>query len=130
MRVSIQVLRCVAPCVHRLQPSPKCFLVSDAMPTVGGPDAFQLYDMIIHVEDGRLINADGNLAGAHTTMARSVARLISHVGASLETALRMSITTPAHLMKRPDLASIAGRRTADCVILSQGGVFIGGLGDL
>ncbi len=28
------------------------FLVSDAMPTVGGPDRFRLYDMDLHLENG------------------------------------------------------------------------------
>ncbi|NNL19217.1 MAG: N-acetylglucosamine-6-phosphate deacetylase, partial [Boseongicola sp.] len=68
------------------------FLVSDSMATVGGPDHFDLYGQEVHLDHGRLINAEGNLAGAHVTQAQGVARLVKHVGISLEAALRMAIT--------------------------------------
>ncbi len=76
----------------------RCHIVSDAMPTVGGPDHFTLYGQTIRVADGRLINAEGRLAGAHTTMAEGVARLVNTLGQSLETALRMAITNPARII--------------------------------
>lgn len=89
------------------------FLVSDAMPTVGGPDHFRLYDMELRVENGRLVNPEGSLAGAHVTMAESVARLVNRVGIAPETALRMAITVPARVMEAPDLARLTGRRVED-----------------
>lgn len=95
----------------------RSFIVSDAMPTVGGPDSFQLYGQDITLQKGRLINAEGNLAGAHTTMAQGLARLVHHVGQPLRTALRMAITTPATLINRPDLAQINGRATTDLMTL-------------
>ena len=95
----------------------RMFLVSDAMPTVGGPEEFQLYDMDIRVENGRLVNPEGALAGAHTTMADGVQRLVSHVGLSPEEALKMAITTPARLIGRDDLAGLRNRRTADVLCL-------------
>lgn len=76
----------------------RSFIVSDAMPTVGGPDQFTLYGRTIHVDNGRLVNAEGNLAGAHTTMAEGVARLVDHIGLSLEQALQMAITNPARVI--------------------------------
>ncbi|KGJ14364.1 N-acetylglucosamine-6-phosphate deacetylase, partial [Paracoccus sanguinis] len=76
----------------------RCHIVSDAMPTVGGPDHFTLYGQTIRVENGRLINAEGRLAGAHTTMAEGVARLVTTLGQPLEAALLMAITNPARVI--------------------------------
>lgn len=73
-------------------------LVSDAMPTVGGPDRFMLYGSEVHLENGALVNAEGSLAGAHVTMAQSVLRLAGPVGLPLETALAMAITNPARVI--------------------------------
>jgi N-acetylglucosamine-6-phosphate deacetylase len=102
----------------RARPAPDLmFLISDAMPTVGGPDRFRLYDMDLHLDHGQLVNAEGSLAGAHVTMGQSVARLIGPVGVAPETALRMAITTPARLMRQPHLAQIVGRPLADVLVL-------------
>lgn len=115
----------------RCRPEPDLFyIVSDAMPTVGGPDRFRLYDMELRVEDGRLLNLEGNLAGAHVTMAESVARLVGSVGLAAEAALRMAVTVPARLMGRPDLASLEGREVADLLLLDDGGRLKGLLPEL
>lgn len=104
----------------RARPAPDLtFLVSDAMPTVGGPDHFRLYDMDLHVADGRLVNTQGSLAGAHVTMAASLARLVTHVGIPPDAALRMAVTLPARLMERPDLAQVAGRKAQDLLLLDE-----------
>ena len=95
------------------------FLVSDAMPTVGGPDRFRLYDMELRVQDGRLVNPEGSLAGAHVTMAESVARLITRAGIAPEVALRMAVTVPARVMEAPGLARITGRRAGDVLLLGE-----------
>ncbi len=95
------------------------FLVSDAMATVGGPDQFDLYGNQVRLENGRLINAEGNLAGAHVTQAEGVARVVNHVGASLDQALRMAITTPARVVGQADLATLIGRDVRDLVVLSD-----------
>jgi N-acetylglucosamine-6-phosphate deacetylase len=106
------------------------YIVSDAMPTVGGPDQFRLYDMDLRVQDGRLVNPEGSLAGAHVTMAESVARLVAQVGIPLETALRMAVTVPAHLLGRPDLAALDGRDAADLLLLDGTHAPAGTLADL
>jgi N-acetylglucosamine-6-phosphate deacetylase len=104
----------------RARPAPDLmFLVSDAMPTVGGPPRFRLYDMDLHLEDGRLVNDEGSLAGAHVTMADSVTRLIGPVGVPPETALRMAVTIPARVIGRPDLAQVIGRPVTDLVRLDR-----------
>lgn len=95
------------------------FLVSDAMATVGGPETFDLYGQNVRLEDGRLLNAEGNLAGAHVTQAEGVARLVHHIRAPLDLALRMAITTPALVVGQPKLAQIVGRSVHDLIVLSD-----------
>ncbi len=93
------------------------FLVSDAMPTVGGSDHFNLYGDIIRLQDGRLVNSEGSLAGAHVTMGESVARLIRVVGLTPDAALRMAVTIPAKVIGADHLSSVIDRRAEDLLIL-------------
>lgn len=93
------------------------FIVSDAMATVGGPDHFELYGNRVALKDGRLINAEGGLAGAHITQAKAVQRLVAQIGLTPEAALRMAITTPARVIGAPHLSTLVGRRTADLLVL-------------
>lgn len=103
----------------RARPVPgRMFLVSDAMSTVGGSDHLRLYDMDVWLRDGRLVNAEGSLAGAHVTMAEGLQRLITVVGIPLETALDMATTAPARLLGRPELASPEHRNLADLLLLA------------
>lgn len=94
-------------------------LVSDAMPTVGGPDHFDLYGQRIALRDGRLVNAEGNLAGAHSTMLWGVQRLTGQVGVPLEQALQMAITAPSELLGKPHLGRVAGRFVDDLFVLDD-----------
>lgn len=95
----------------------RMFLVSDCMSTVGGADHFTLYGQEIHVDGGRLVNAEGSLAGAHVTMAEGAARLITTLGLPPEQTLRMAITVPARLIGADNLAQIIGRRCDDLLVL-------------
>lgn len=102
----------------RARPLPdRMFLVSDAMATVGGSDSFVLYGQEIRLVDGMLVNAEGSLAGAHVTMAESVARLVRVLGIAPQAALRMAVTVPATLISAPELAQIVGRDAADLLVL-------------
>jgi N-acetylglucosamine-6-phosphate deacetylase len=102
----------------RARPLPdRMFLVSDAMATVGGPDSFTLYGRTIRLRDGRLVNAEGSLAGAHTTMAASLQRLIRVVGVAPDAALRMATSIPAAVAGQPGLGGLDGRLAEDLVIL-------------
>jgi N-acetylglucosamine-6-phosphate deacetylase len=95
----------------------RMFLVSDAMSTVGGSDRFSLYGQQMRLQGGRLVNAEGNLAGAHVTMAEGLRRLITVVGVAPRDALDMAVGAPARLVGRPDLASPAGRDASDVILL-------------
>ena len=89
------------------------------MPTIGGPDQFDLYDMTVRLTEGHLINSEGSLAGAHITQAEGVARLVSAIGLDVVDALHMAIDAPANMMGRSDLKNVDGRATNDLVILSN-----------
>jgi len=95
------------------------FLVSDAMATVGGPALFDLYGQNIHLENGRLINAEGHFAGAHVTQAEGVARLVHEIDVPLAQALRMAITVPALVVGQANLAQVIGRLVRDVLLLSD-----------
>jgi N-acetylglucosamine-6-phosphate deacetylase len=97
----------------------RMFLVSDAMPTVGGSDHFRLYGAEIRLVNGMLVNAEGSLAGAHVTMAQSLARLIRVVGVDPAQALRMTSTVPAAVIGRPDLSRVEGRALDDLLSLDD-----------
>lgn len=98
----------------------RMILVSDAMPTVGGPEAFDLYGRSIRVEDGRLVNAEGSLAGAHTTMAQSLRFAVARLGVPLEAALRMAISNPARLMGLAGQFAITGQAVNELLVQSDG----------
>lgn len=105
----------------RARPVPdRMMLVSDSMATVGGPDRFDLYGHEVKLRDGRLINRQGGLAGAHITQAEGVQRLISKIGLTAEDALRMAIRTPAACMGLEALASPLNRPVADLILLDAG----------
>lgn len=106
----------------------RMFLVSDCMSTVGGADHFMLYGQEIRLSDGRLVNAEGSLAGAHVTMAQSVARLISVLGIGPEHALRMAVTVPAEVIGA-DLARVIGRSIKDLLILGDDWMPVGTCAD-
>lgn len=98
--------------------SERIFLVSDSMPTIGGPSQFGLYDMTVCLTDGQLINSEGSLAGAHITQAEGVARLVKFVGLPLLDALHMAINAPANLIGRSDLTTVDGRKMRDTLVIS------------
>ncbi|HEY6918263.1 MAG TPA: N-acetylglucosamine-6-phosphate deacetylase [Tabrizicola sp.] len=105
----------------RARPVPgRMFLVSDAMSTVGGSDHLRLYGQDVWLKDGRLVNSEGSLAGAHVTMAEGLRRLITVVGTSPETALDMASAAPARLLNRPDLATPEHRDLTDLLLLDAG----------
>ena len=115
----------------RARPVPgRMFLVSDAMSTVGGSDHFRLYGQDVWLKNGRLVNSEGSLAGAHVTMAEGLRRLITVVGTPPETALDMASAAPARLLDRPDLATPEHRDLADLLLLAQDWTVTASVADL
>ncbi len=86
----------------RARPTPhRMVLVSDAMSTIAGPDHFTLYGEKIIVDDGKLVNSQGSLAGAHIDLKSSVIRLVEHVGLTPIDALMAATTTPREFLRIP-----------------------------
>lgn len=97
----------------------RMFIVSDAMPTVAGPDSYQLYGQTIRLRNGRLVNQEGALAGAHVTMLGSVGFAVNRLGCSLDEALRMAISNPARLMSLPGRANLLGMAAQDVLLIDE-----------
>ena len=95
----------------------RCFLVSDAMPTVGGPDHFRLYGMDIRVQDGALVNPQGALAGAHLDILGAMRRLIDMTGIGLDRAIAMATDLPCQAMGLAPLAIAPGTALRDLLAL-------------
>jgi len=72
------------------------FLVTDAMPPVGGArSTFRLYNEEVRIEQSRCIRGDGTLAGAFLDMASAVRNCVRLLGLPLEDALRLATVNPA-----------------------------------
>jgi N-acetylglucosamine-6-phosphate deacetylase len=100
----------------------RCFVVTDAMPTVGVTgDRFSLGGRAVSRAGGRLTLADGTLAGSDIDMAASLRFLVGRTGVGLDEALRMVSTHPAGFLGIADRAGrIAPGRPADLVHLDDG----------
>ncbi|WP_181708095.1 N-acetylglucosamine-6-phosphate deacetylase [Chthonobacter rhizosphaerae] len=99
----------------------RCFLVTDAMSTVGTEGTtFLLNGRTARRENGRLTLDDGTLAGADIDMAASVRLLVERVGVDADEALRMASAWPADYL---GIAEMRGRiragLQADLVHLSD-----------
>jgi N-acetylglucosamine-6-phosphate deacetylase len=102
------------------KPRGTMILVTDAMPpAVGGPAVFDLGGRKIRAEGGRLVGADGTLAGADLDMARAVANAVRLLDLELEEALRMASLYPARAMGIVDRGRIAAGQHADLVLLDD-----------
>ena len=101
----------------------RMMLVTDAMATIGADrDAFELFGETIHVSGGRLVNAEGRLAGAHLDMNAAILNAYRHGGATLEQALAMASATPAaYLGLSTSHGRIAPGRRAEFSVLRTGG---------
>ncbi len=112
----------------RARPVPdRMFLVSDAMPTVGGPAGFLMYGEEVALRCGRLVRSDGTLAGAHLTLSDAVAHMVRRIGLDWQSALGMGITVPATLMGLQGLSRVEGRPVSDLICLDKDMTFRGWL---
>ena len=85
------------------KPRGKCFLVTDAMPPVGGARTeFLLSGQRVICRDGRCTTAAGGLAGSCLDMASAVRLSRDHLGISLAEACRMASAYPAAFLGLQD----------------------------
>jgi N-acetylglucosamine-6-phosphate deacetylase len=114
------------------KPRGKVFLVTDAMPPVGGDvETFTLGGIAIACRDGRCETPDGVLAGSALDMGSAVRNATASLGIAFDEAARMASAYPADFL---GIANAAGRIApglrADFVVLDEAlgvrEVFIGG----
>lgn len=114
------------------KPRGKVFLVTDAMPMVGGEDpSFDLYGETITARDGVVRNAAGSLAGSALDMLTAVRNAVDMLGVPLAEAARMAATYPADFLGlSASHGRIAPGQQADLVrldaTLDLRGTWIGG----
>jgi N-acetylglucosamine-6-phosphate deacetylase len=88
---------------QRAKPTGKLILVTDAMATVGSDDSsFEIYGERIEEHQGKLINAEGALAGSAIGMIDAVRIATTQVGLPLEESLRMAALYPAAFLNLDD----------------------------
>jgi N-acetylglucosamine-6-phosphate deacetylase len=103
------------------KPKGKLFFVSDAMATIGASQkSFQLYGETLTEKNNKLINDNGNLAGAAIGLSDAVKYAEKHFTWPLEEILRMASLYPAQQL---NLAHKFGKLTsghiADIVVLNK-----------
>lgn len=118
--------------VRGKRPPGRCFLVTDAMATVGSDTAgFRLGGRDVRRIGDRLELEDGTLAGSTADMAACVAHAAKHLDVSFDEALRMASLHPATALRLDDLRGrIAPGMAADLVWLDGPivrGTWIGGV---
>lgn len=107
---------------QRALPAGRLCLVTDAMATVGSDsDHFELYGERITLREGRLVNAEGALAGSAIGMIDAVRYCHREVGLPLEECLRMASLYPAAFLgQERHLGRIAAGFRADLLRLGDG----------
>ena len=97
----------------------RVFIVSDAMPTLAGPPEFTLYGQKVALKDGRLLNSEGGLAGAHISMSQTVQRFVNALDIDPVPVLKMASTVPACLIERTELSEIEGLDAGQVIVLKE-----------
>lgn len=116
---NIHVAKESALLAHRVKPKGKLLIVTDAMASVGSNNqSFTLNDEIISVVDNKLVNANGNLAGAHIGMDESVANVIKW-GIDEAEAFKMASTYPAIAIRQERLGKLKEGFYASATILNS-----------
>ena len=100
------------------KPRGKVFLVTDAMPPVGGESpTYMLGGVAIACRDGRCETSDGVLAGSALDMASAVRNTVATLGVDLAEAVRMASTYPADFLGLRMHGRIAPGAAANFVVL-------------
>jgi len=103
------------------KPKGKCFLVTDAMPTVGtDSDRFHFFGENLQVCDGQIVNQEGVLSGSHLNMAKAVSNCVQLLDLSIEEALRMASLYPAEFLGISNyLGRIRAGYKADLILIDE-----------
>jgi N-acetylglucosamine-6-phosphate deacetylase len=103
------------------KPRGKVFLVTDAMPPVGGDSpTYTLGGVAITCRDGRCETPDGVLAGSALDMASAVRHSVATLGVDLAEAARMASTYPAEFLGLGEThGRIARGYRADFVVVDR-----------
>jgi N-acetylglucosamine-6-phosphate deacetylase len=115
----------VAPAMLRLalaaRGTERMMLVTDAMPSVGTDlSQFDLLGQPVRRANGRLTTPNGTLAGSDLDMATAVRNVVSHLGVTLDDALRMASRAPAAFLRLDsELGRIASGHRANLVLLDD-----------
>jgi N-acetylglucosamine-6-phosphate deacetylase len=106
----------------RAKPAGSLFLVTDAMPPVGGTaGGYTLGPWTVTVADGRCTTPDGILAGSVLDMATAVRNCVQQVGIPKDEALRMASLYPAQYLGLADsLGMVRPGFRANLVVLDSG----------
>ncbi|WP_226913264.1 N-acetylglucosamine-6-phosphate deacetylase [Gephyromycinifex aptenodytis] len=94
-------------------------LVTDAMAAAGSADGdYELGPLQVRVQDGiaRLVDG-GAIAGSTLTLDRAVRYATGTAGIGLHEAITAATSTPADVLRRPDLGRLAPGARADLVVL-------------
>lgn len=107
----------------RAKPRGRVFLVTDAMPPVGGRDPrFSLGTLAAVCRDGLCVTPDGVLAGSALDMATAVRNAVAWLGVPLAEAVRMASSYVADFLRLEDRRhGIVRDAPADFVELAPGG---------
>jgi N-acetylglucosamine-6-phosphate deacetylase len=105
----------------RAKPPGRMFLVTDAMPPVGGErDYYELAGQKVLVRDGQCVNEQGTLAGSALNMITAVRNSVELLGLDLAEAARMASTWPAQFLGLGHShGRIAAGYTADLVAVDD-----------
>jgi N-acetylglucosamine-6-phosphate deacetylase len=102
------------------KPRGKLFLVTDAMPPVGGESAtYTLGGVTITCRDGRCVTPDGVIAGSALDMAAAIRNSVATLGVDLAEAVRMASTYPADFLGLSTHGRIAPGAVANLVVLDR-----------
>ena len=84
---------------YKQKPEGKLFFVSDSMATINhGEPSFELYDEVVSESKGRIINAEGKLAGSSITQIDAIKNAYQKCNIPLESAISMATLYPAEYL--------------------------------
>jgi N-acetylglucosamine-6-phosphate deacetylase len=95
-------------------------LVTDAMAAAGvGDGNYHIADVPVVVEQGRVINKDGRLAGSTLNMDEALRNLMDFTGCGLADAVAAASTVPATITGQADLGRLEPGASADLVFFYE-----------